>query len=165
MSQIAEQKIKSRSVTIFLKKENVGNEEDSVRLIEGIKESQTYKLNGKVVNPKKISFSKLIQTDVSGINGRHRYSEAFSQIFTVNTHPDAYKYDSGDIYKVIDDAYGDAQKELGETHGTKMRKATIGDIIQVQEWGYDGVQVGRIRNFMVSKVDFDEFDVAEGEFL
>ncbi len=165
MSQTTEQKIKSRSVTIFLKRENAGNEADTVKLVEGMNESRVYKLNGKVVDPKKISFGKLIQTDVSGVSGWHRYHDAFAQVFTVKTNPSAYKYDKGDIYKVIDDAYGDAQKEMGEVHGIDMRKATVGDIIQVQEWGYEGVQVGRIRNFMVSKVDFDEFDVVKGEFL
>jgi len=165
MSQTTEQKIKSRSVTIFLKKENVGSEEDTVRLVEGIKQEQVYKLNGKVVKPKDISFGKLIQTEVSGTNGSHRFRESFSQVFTVNTHPDAYKYDSGDIYEVIDNAYGDAQKELGVVYGSKMRKATVGDYIQVQEWGYNGYQVGKIRDFMIAKVDFDEFNVVEAEFL
>jgi len=164
MSQTTEQKIKSRSVTIFLKNENVGNEEDTVRLVEGIKQERVYKLNGKVVEPKKISFGKLIQTEVSGINGLHRFRESFSQVFTVNTHPKAYKYDSGDIYEVINKAYGDAQKELGVVHGTEMREATVGDYIQVQEWGYEGVQVGKIRNFMISEIDFDEFDFT-GDFL
>ncbi len=165
MSQTTEQKIKSRSVTIFLKRDNVGNEADTVKLIEGINESRVYKLNGKVVDPKKISFGKLIQTDVSGVSGWHRYHEAFAQVFTVNTNPKAYKYDSGDIYEVINNAYGDAQKELGVVHGIDMREATVGDYIQVQEWGYEGVQVGRIRNFMISEVDFDEFDISTGEFL
>ncbi len=165
MKQITQQKIKSRSVTVLLKKDNVGDYEDSVKLIEGISEKREFLLDGKVVDVKEFSFGELLKTTTRGISGWHRYEEAFAQVFTNGTNEYEYPNGEQDIYEVIDNAYGEGQEELGEVFGTKMRKIRVGDVLSVQEWGFDGVQVGNIRNFVVSEVDFDEFSRALGVFL
>lgn len=165
MKQISQHKVQSRSVTVLLKKDNVGDYKDSVKLIEGISEKREFLLDGKVVDVKEYSFGELMKTTTSGVSGWHRFHEAFAQIHTVGTNQFEYPNGEQDIYETIDNAFGEGQNEQGEVYGTEMRKIQVGDIITVQEWGFEGVQVGNMRSFVVADVDFEEFSRATGEFL
>ncbi len=160
MKQITENpKVISRSIDLFLKKDPSFREEDSVKLIEGISEKPIHKLDGKIVDPKKISFSTLMQTEVSGASGWHRFEDAFDQQFT------STKFSGdGHVDKALNEAFEGGQNDFGNVFGDKIRSVSVGDVFSVQEWGEDGHGLG-LRFFLVANVGFDEFKRATGVFL
>jgi hypothetical protein len=158
---MSQNKIKSRSATVFLKKDSAL---DSIKLIEGIGEKRTHTLNGKVVDIKNMSMNEIIQTEVTGVNGWHRFNDAFAQVFTNGERIFDFPNGNEDIFKVLDDTFGIAKKAMGEVFEMEMRPIDIGDVIQISEWGFDGIAVS-LRHFVVTDVDFEEFKRATGEFL
>lgn len=135
-----------RTATLFLKKENAGNEEDSINIIE---------------NSKNMSYTL--------------YSDKFAQVFEEEGRDKKYRApenaDSYEVNMVCDRFVGDHNDKMNtsKVHGMKMREFAVGDIIHIQEWVYDeeAMQIyGRVnRFFMIGKHDFDEFKFSTGEFL
>lgn len=146
MSQKTETKIEYFTSDIFHKKSDA----DSIKLVEGISESQVYRLNGKIVNHKKLSFGKLIQTKVSGISGWHRFDEAFSR----KMHSDRFTPKS--VFSVLEDVV--------DKYDVK-----VGDVIMLQEWKWyapeSSVQGRDSTFYLITDDEFKPFSRATGEWI
>ena len=141
MKQIVENKTIYRTATLFLKKENAGDVQDTVSLIESSR------------NRSAMLFDK------------------FNQVFVKDNQSKKYEDTSNEVYEAVDTFIGDHNKtqNSSKVYGMNMRDWKKGDIIQVQEWAYNAEAMsvqGRVnRFFVIGDVDFDEFKFSTGEFL
>lgn len=141
MKQIVENKIIYRTATLFLKKENAGDVQDTISLIE------------------------------SSRNRSAMLFDAFNQVFVKDNQSKKYEDTPNEVYEAIDTFIGDHNKtqNSSKVYGMNMRDWKKGDIIQVQGWAYNAeamsVQGCVNRFFVIGDVDFDEFRFSTGEFL
>ena len=140
MKQITAGQTVYRTATLFLKKENVGNEQDSVSIIE---------------NSKNLSYTVM--------------SDKFAQVFTKDNHFKKYEApDNEDWYEgniVCDKFVGDHNetRDSSKVYGTEMRGFAVGDIVQIQEWSYNekamGIQGSVNRFFMIGKNEIHDGNI------
>lgn len=166
MKQIVEQKVKSRSVDLYLKKDSHFNEQDSVKLIKNISnKSKWLDSNGSEVDVSNLSLMDMVNQNLkrSGKGGWHEFEEAFERKFSNHNFSG-----DGSIEESLNEAYKLGQNDFGNIFGKNRpcRSVSVGDVLVVQEWGLDGKQLDSSpRHFLVASVGFDEFKRATGEFL
>lgn len=159
MKQIENQKIDSRSITLFLKRESNFSDEDTIKLVKGISDKKTFTLNGKVVNQREITFDQLMKTETTGVSGWHRFEDAFARKFSKVQFTG-----EGDITQAMGEAFKQGQNEFESVFGD-IRSVRVGDVFEVQEWPVGGGESLSLRFFVITSAGFVEFERATGVLL
>lgn len=134
-----------RTGTLYLKKNNVGDFEDSAKIL-------------------KVADNKIYAID-----------QTFNQVFLLSGFDVKYPQTKHGVYEMIDNFVGDHNNETkfySRVYGFESdfpREFKVGDYIEIQEWGYDPKEMGireiGHRFFLIDEVDFSEFNIRTGELL
>lgn len=149
MNQITINQTVYRTATLFLKENDAGS--DKANVMESIKAFETVKNKIALLNDK--------------------YAQVFTKDNVAKKYPTGANEDWYAGNMTCDKFVGDhnATMDTSKVYGMPMRGFKAGDIVELQEWTWEQEEMdvrGYVhRYFVIGENDFDEFNIATGEFL